>query len=231
MVAEQAQLLLRGIYVHRFQKQDFYPGVLDPVPAVQEVVDNLDNLTVAEMESQLYRIFSSQRDLHLNYIFPAPYSGFQSFLPLTFKRVQGSAGFFSVHVDTTNEEDFATYASDQRVPEVGDQVVAFNGIPIRSAVDDLVEVGQGANTFGGFSRALSRLTFRPHLLTLVPEEDEVTITFQTAKKSGRYGSQFERYTITLPWLTVGPPPVVEEEIQILSSSCLLYTSPSPRDRG
>ncbi len=207
VVAEQAQLLLRGVYVHRFQKQEFYPGVTDPVPAVQAVVDNLENLTVAEMESELYRIFSSQRDLHLNYIFPQPYANFQSSLPLTFKRVQGRRNFFDVHVDSVNAENFAAFAPDQRVPELGDQVIAYNGVPVRKAIDSLLELGQGANEFGGFSRALARLTFRPHLLTLVPEEDQVNITFR-AQKGGRYGRRYEHYTITMPWITAGPPPEV-----------------------
>jgi len=205
VVAEQAQLLLRGVYVHRFQKQDFYPGVTDPVPAVQAVVDDLDNLTVAEMEEELYRIFSSQRDLHLNYIFPQPYGSFRSFLPFTLKRVQGRRNFFDVRVDSVTAEDFATFAPGQRVPEVGDQIIAYNGVPVRRAIDNLVEVGQGANRFGGFSRALARLTFRPHLLTLVPEEDEVSITFRS-KNSGRSGRRYERYTVTIPWITTGPAP-------------------------
>jgi len=205
IVAEQAQLILSGVFVHRFQKQDFYPGITDPVPAVQAVVDNLDNLSVAEMEAELYRIFSSQRDLHLNYIFPQPYAGFQSFLPLTFKRVQGRRDFFHVRVDTVNADRFAEFAPSQRVPEIGDRVVAYNGVPIRSAINDLLEVGQGANRFGGFSRALARLTFRPHLLTLVPEEDEVSVTFRTTRGVGTPGRPRE-YTITMPWITAGPPP-------------------------
>lgn len=209
-VAEQAQLLLSGIYVHRFQKQDFYPGVTDPVPAVQAVVDNIDELTVPEMEAELYRIFSSQRDLHLNYIFPQPYAGFQSSLPLTFTRVQGRRNFFEVRVDAVNAERFAEFASDQRVPEVGDQVIAYNGVRISRAVNSLLEVGQGANRFGGFSRALARLTFRPHLLSLVPEEDEVTITFRGKKAGGR---GFERYTVTLPWITRVPAAVPAAQAQ------------------
>ncbi len=207
-VAEQSQLLLRGVFVHRFQKQDFYPGILDPVPAVQEVVDNIDELSVAEMEEQLYGIFASQRDLHLNYIFPQPYASFRSFLPLTLKRVQNRRNFFSVHVDAVNAEDFAQFAPDQRVPEVGDRVIAVNGVRIRRAVDDLVEIGQGANRFAGFSRALARLTFRPHLLTLVPEENEVTITLRSQTRS-QSGSR--RYTITVPWITQGPPPAAPAE--------------------
>lgn len=209
-VAEQAQLLLKGIYVHRFQKQDFYPGVTDPVPAVQAVVDSIDELTVSEMEAELYRIFSSQRDLHLNYIFPQPYASFQSSLPLTFKRIQGRRNFFDVRVDAVNVERFAAFAPDQRVPEVGDEVVAYNGVRIRTAVESILEVGQGANKFGGFSRALARLTFRPHLLSLVPEEDEVTITFR-AKNSGKYGRRYERYTVTIPWITRVPAPVAQAQ--------------------
>jgi len=206
VVAEQARLLVQGVYVHRFQKQDFYSDVIDPVPAIQEVVDNIDNLSVAEMEEQIYRIFSAQRDLHLNYIFPQPYANFRSALPLTFKRIQGRRNFFDVRVDSVNADDFATFAPDQRVPEIGDQVIAYNGVPVQQAINNLVEVGQGANRFGGFSRALASLTFRPHLLTLVPEEDEVSITFR-ARKAGRYGRRFERYTINMPWITRGPAPV------------------------
>lgn len=209
-VAEQAQLLLKGVYAHRFQKQDFYPGVTDPVPAVQAVVDNIGALSVPEMESELYRVFSSQRDLHLNYIFPQPYASFQSSLPLTFKRVQGRRNFFEVRVDAINAERFAAFAPDQRMPEVGDKVIAYNGVRVQKAVNNLLEVGQGANRFGGFSRALARLTFRPHLLSLVPEDDEVTITFR-GKKAGRYGRRYERYTVTIPWITRVPAPVAQTQ--------------------
>ncbi len=216
-VAEQAQLLLEGVYVHRFQKQDFYPGITDPVPAVQAVVDNIEELTVPEMEAELYRIFSSQRDLHLNYIFPQPYANFQSSLPFTFKRVQGRRDFFEVRVDSINAERFAEFAPDQRMPEVGDQVLSYNGVRIRTAANNIVEVGQGANKFGGFSRALARLTFRPHLLSLVPEEDEVTITFRS-KNSGRYGRKGKKYTVTIPWITRVPAPVQAAQAQQRSFS-------------
>lgn len=226
-VAEQSQLLLKGIYVHRFQKQDFYPGVTDPATAVQAVVDNIDDLSVPEMESELYRIFSSQRDLHLNYIFPQPYASFQSSLPLTFKRVQGRRNFFEVRVDAINAGRFATFAPDQRVPEVGDQVIAYNGVRIRNAVNNIIEVGQGANKFGGFSRALARLTFRPHLLSLVPEEDEVTITFRS-KKAGRHGRKYERYTVTIPWITRVPAPVIAQAQQRSAAITIQNSSTKPR---
>ena len=207
-IAEQAQVLLEGVYVHRFQKQDFYPGVTDPVPAIQGVIDNLENLSVAEMEEQIYDIFSSQRDLHLNYIFPQPYASASTFLPLTFTRTRGRFDFFQVRVDSVNADRFAEFAPDQRVPEVGDRVVSYNGLPVRTAVNNLLAVGQGANRFGGFNRAVARLTFAPQIVQLLPEEDEVTITLRSSTRGAN--GRFEHYSITVPWITRTPEPVVSQ---------------------
>lgn len=204
-IAEQSQVLLEGVYVHRFQKQDFYPGVTDPVPAIQGVIDNIENLSVAEMEEQIYDIFSSQRDLHLNYIFPQPYASASTFLPLTLTRTRGRFNFFQVRVDSVNADRFAEFAPDQRVPEIGDRVISYNGLPVNQAVENLLAVGQGANRFGGFSRAVARLTFAPQIVQLLPEEDEVTVTLLSSTRGAN--GRFERYTITVPWITSTPAPV------------------------
>jgi C-terminal processing protease CtpA/Prc len=205
IVAEQAQVLLAGVYTNRFQKQEFYPGVTDPAIAIQAVVDNIDNLSVDEMEAQIYQIFASQRDLHLNYIFPQPYASSRAFLPLNFTRTRGFRNFFEVRVNSVNADQFAEFAPDQRVPEIGDQVISYNGVPVRTAVKNLLTVGQGANRFGGFNRAVARLTFAPQIVQLLPEEDEVTIKFRSAKRSKR--GQPRHYSITMPWVTRTPEPV------------------------
>ena len=202
VIAEQAQILLSGVYVNRFQKQDFYPGVTDPAPAIQAVVDNIDSLSVDEMEAQIYQIFASQRDLHLNYIFPQPYASSRTFLPLNFTRTQGFRDFFEVRVDSVNADQFTEFAPEQRVPEIGDQVISYNGVPVRNAIDNLLTVGQGANRFGGFNRAVARLTFAPQIVQLLPEEDQVTIEFRSTKRSKK--GRFERYSVTLPWITSTP---------------------------
>ncbi len=215
VIAQQSQVVLAGLYANRVQKQDFYPGVTDPAVAIQDVIDNIDSLTVAEMEEQIYEIFASQRDLHLNYIFPQPYSQSFTFLPLTLTRTKGFRNFFEVRVASTNIDQFAQFAPDQRVPEVGDQLLSYNGKPVRQAVDDLVNVGQGANRFGGFSGAVSRLTAAPQIINLLPEEDEVTMTFRSAKR-GKYG-RFEKYSITLPWINRTPAPAAEASLQRVQS--------------
>lgn len=199
IMAEQAQIFLRDLYVHKFEKLDFYPGLEDPIPLIEEVVKNVDSLSTAELEEAIYRIFVSQRDLHLNYLFPTPYGGFRSFLPLTFTRTEGRREFFEVRVNAVDEETFASFASDQRVPEIGDRVVSYDHLPISKAVERQLVTAQGANRFGGFTRALGQMTFVSHLLHLVPEENEVTMTL-VSDKNGHP----DFYTITLPWVVQLP---------------------------
>lgn len=199
IMAEQAQIFLRDLYVHRFEKIDFYPESEDPVPAIAEVVNNVDSLTTTELEEAIYNIFVSQRDLHLNYIFPAPHNSFRSFLPLTFTRTESRDDFFEVRINAVDEETFRSFAPDQRIPEVGDRVVSYDHLPIAKAVDRQLATAQGANRFGGFTRALGQMTFVSHLLHLVPEENEVTMTLVSGK-----GRRSDFYTITLPWVVEVP---------------------------
>lgn len=202
VMVEQAQIFLRDLYVHRFEKLDFYQGLEDPVPAIEDVVRNIDSLTSAEMEETIYRIFVSQRDLHLNYIFPSPYGDYRSLLPLTLTRTASEADFFEVRVNAFSEDLFDEFASDQRRPLIGDQVLRYNKMPIRRAVRRQLETAQGANRFGGFSRALGQMTVVPHFLHLVPEENEVEITLMSSgSTTSMYG---EIYTVTLPWITQVP---------------------------
>ncbi|MEL6183842.1 MAG: S41 family peptidase [Myxococcota bacterium] len=196
-IAQEAKVML-DIYVHRFEKQSFYPGVLDPVPAAAQVLKDIDSLSVAEMEERLYRIFASQRDLHLNYVFPPPYSQWSSFLPFTLARTQSRRDRFEARVSSVSAQLFAQYAPGQRVPVIGDKLIAYGGLPIADAIREQQETSQGANEFGGFVRAIDELTFISHLLHLVPPTDTVELTFLPDERRAH------PYTITLPWITEGP---------------------------
>ena len=197
LTAEQAQIFLRDLYVHRFEKLAFYRNLADPVPAIANVVANIDTMTTAEMEEAIYRIFVAQRDLHLNYTFLPPYSNFQTFIPLTFNRTTRPDEFFEVRVTAVNAEQFQQFAPNQRVPEVGDKVMRYDRLPIRQAVRRQQQTAQGANRFGGFSRALDQMTFIPHFLHLVPANDTLEIMLWSDRTRSNY-------TITIPWLTQFP---------------------------
>lgn len=199
LIAEQALILFRDLYVNRLAKQDFYSYPLDPLPAIEEVLGSVDELSTEQFEGRVYEIFVSQRDLHLNYVFPKPYADFETYIPLTFTRVKSVGDPFEVRVESVNAEKCGQFYPGQRVPRVGDRVLAYGGLPVGEAVKGQLQTAQGANQYGGFSRALGMMTFIPHRLHLVPAEDAVRLTLQSFETG-------EVYDIDTPWLTLFPQP-------------------------
>lgn len=196
-VAEQAQAFLRDLYVHRYHKPYYYWGQSDPGVAIQKVVKDVDKLSTKELNLAIYRIFCAQRDLHLNYYFPAPHSLYTSFIPLTFARTSGRGNFFEVRVSAVNAQQFAQYAPGQRVPALGDQVISYNGKSVYLEVMNLLPITQGANPYGGFTRAIQNMTMLSHRRREVPKTNEVKLQLKAYRPDGKG----EYYSITVPWLT------------------------------
>jgi len=199
LLAEQAQLLLKELYVNQHAKNLYYGisptvnGHVDPVTAVKEVVKNIENLTTTEVHYQLSSIFTSQRDLHLNYNFPLPHSNYMSFIPVSFTRVDDGSDFHQVRIDRIYKGFTDRFVTDQRVPSVGDIVIEYNGQPIKDAAESKYTTAGGANEFAGFSRALQRLTFIPQRAEAAPEENHIVLKLRSAVTG-------EEYTTQLPWL-------------------------------
>ena len=129
LLAEQSQLLLRDLYVNRYQKNEFYgtnpnfTGHVDPALKVQNVVANIDRLSTAELHKNLSQIFVSQRDLHLNYNFPLPHAAFISFLPFNFARTESAEDENEVRIGNVYGVFFDVFFPNQRKPLVGDLVL------------------------------------------------------------------------------------------------------------
>jgi C-terminal processing protease CtpA/Prc len=199
-LAEQAQLFLRDLYVNRYAKDIYYgnnpdwnKGHVNPADAVQKVINNIDQLSTAQLHAQLSQIFINQRDLHLNYNFPLPHAAFLSFLPINFARTADGAELNEVRIDRVYANYFNTLLPSLRKPEVGDQVLEYAGLPIKQAVNNVVINGAGANLYGGFSRAIQYMTLVPQSGKLPPANDRVLIKLRSAKTG-------EVYSIDLPWL-------------------------------
>ncbi|MDW5416160.1 S41 family peptidase [Iodobacter sp. CM08] len=200
VLAEQAQLLLRDLYVNRYAKDLYYgnnpdwnKGHVNPADAVQQVINNLDKLSTAQLHTKLSQIFLNQRDLHLNYNFPLPHAAFLSFLPINFARTTQGAEQNEVRIDRVYPRYFDALLSSIRKPEVGDQVLEYGGLPIKQAVNKVVISGAGANLYGGFSRAIQKMTLVSQSSNVPPENDRVLIKLRSAKTG-------EIYSIDLPWL-------------------------------
>ena len=137
------------------------------------------------MHTHLSQLFISQRDLHLNYTLPAPFGEHQSYLPFNFDRVTHNGDEFSVALSSV-WGSFSARFPDQPVPQVGDLVIAYQGEPIAQAVKSRQAKSAGANPYAGFARTLNDMRFKSHRSTTLPQDDTVTLTFESATTGEQY---------------------------------------------
>lgn len=207
--------IIEGMYVHRFDKQEFYSDFKDPVVELKALRDRVDSLATAEVQTEILRIVSSLRDLHTRYSLPSPFSNAESFLPFTLARTEELPGFSVYRVSAVNKQIFKAFAANQRIPEIGDQLILYNDTTVYGALEERVQPASGANRHGGIARALISLTYRSHRVELPPEEDSVRLKF--LDDSSPFGSD-SVYTIELPWLSqflgnLAPDAVASERLE------------------
>lgn len=199
-VANQAYILLKDLYVHRHQKDLYYgtspnpDGHISPVKAMEKLLGELDQLSTAQMHQRIQQIFLSQRDLHLNYIYPNSYANFASFLPFRLARVTDGDNAFQVRISEVWHGTYQFYLPDAQRPSLGDTIISYNGKPVKEAIEQFLPTAGGANTYGGFVRGIDHLRYRSHRSASVPVNDKVTFEMLSAQTG-------EKYTLTVPWLS------------------------------
>ncbi|NUZ09342.1 hypothetical protein HUZ36_00980 [Pseudoalteromonas sp. McH1-7] len=202
LVAEQAKLLLDGLYVNKYAKNLYYglspAGHLDPVVAIDELINNMGNLSSTQFHQQLQQIFLSQRDFHLDYNYPAPMKNFISFVPVHFAQTVSAEGSKEVRVNRI-WQNYTVLAPEIASVSLGDKVVAYNGQPIIEAVNNNLFKGGGANPDGGFVGAVNTLTIKSHNKHFPPQQDALTITLESYETG-------ETYSINVPWLVFNSKP-------------------------
>ncbi len=224
VLVEQATLVLEQVYVNQHQKNAYYgisptaDGHLDPVKNINEIAANVAHLSTAQLHTKLSQLFISQRDLHLSYGLPAPFGEHQSYLPLSLTRVTHEGNEFSVAISSV-WGSFSRLFPDQRVPQVGDLVIAYQGESIVQAVQNRMARSNGANPYAGFVRTLRDMRFRSHRSSGLPGEDTVTLTLASATTG-------EEYDVTLDWYLyhpekIGGAPAVSKATQSAPSDSML----------
>lgn len=202
LVAEQAKLLLDGLYVNKYAKNLYYglspAGHLDPVVAVDDLINNMGNLSSSQFHQQLQKIFLSQRDFHLDYNYPAPMKNFVSFVPVHFAQTVNADGSKEVRVNRI-WQNYTVLAPDTSTVSLGDKVIAYNGQAVTDVVNNTLFQGGGANPDGGFVGALNNLTIKSHNKQMPPQNDALTLTLESYETG-------EIYSVNLPWLVYNGNP-------------------------
>lgn len=176
-LVDQALVMIEQCYVHLALKQAMH--AVDPVQRLRLLRDRLASLTdeargpEVAFHRELAAIFASVRDLHTNYLLPAPFRGRTAFLPFLVERYHdpddGGEHFIVTKVA-------AGMAHPTLVPEV--EVLHWNGTPVRRAVEANARLQAGSNAEASFARGLDALTIRPMVRSLPPDEDWVVVTYR-----------------------------------------------------
>ena len=191
VLVDQALVMIEQCYVHRVLKQAMH--AVDPVQRLRllrarlAMLDEEDRGPEVAFHRELGDIFASVRDLHTNYLLPAPFRGRTAFLPFLVERyvdpptdpptdppadTGGDGG--GEHFVVTKVATGMVHPTF--VPEV--EVLHWNGMPVRRAVEANARQQGGSNEDAGFARGLDALTIRPMVRSLPPDEDWVVVTYR-----------------------------------------------------
>jgi hypothetical protein len=213
LIVRQALILIEQNYAHLPLKRAMH--AIDPVQRLRLLLQTLEQApaaaqpTEAEFHRELTDIFTSVRDLHTNYLLPAPFNQMTAFLPFMVEDYfEGGKRKYVVSHFTTgfNHPTF--------VPGV--EVIYWNGVPIDRAVMNNAQRYAGSNREARHARGVQTLTTRALRIALPPDEQWVIVGYKPAS-----GSLQE---IRVDWMVNPPLPAgsdgAEEGTDLASSAVL-----------
>jgi hypothetical protein len=198
LLVDQALLLLEQNYVHLPLKVAMH--AVNPLQRLRVMRARMERQTAETMEAewifhrQMSSIFHSVRDLHTNYLLPAPFAGKIAFLPFMIEKC----------FDLTGEHYLITRTvTGYTAPQfgAGAEVTHWNGTPIARAVALNGAQFAGSNDAANLARGLESLTLRPLVIQSPPDEEWVTLTYLGLDGSAQELREQWKVTTNLPPMT------------------------------
>ena len=192
-IVEQALLLLNMNYVHLPLKRAMH--AVDPIQRLKLLRFRLLEMKESQLPSEMQfhqrmiEIFASTRDLHTMYLLPAPFKDRVAYLPFLieqyFETIRGerTEKFMVSRVVTEFYESIPIAGPEVLFFEPGVEVLYWNGVPLRRAIEINGETQAGSNIEARFARGLDNLTIRPLETSLPPDEVWVDLTYRS--RTGR----------------------------------------------
>ncbi|MEJ8645739.1 S41 family peptidase [Streptomyces sp. MS1.HAVA.3] len=182
LLVDQALVLLEQNYVHLPLKVAMH--AVNPVQRLRLIRRQLEQQTAATMppewifHSEMSKVFHSVRDLHTNYMLPAPFAGKIAFLPFRVEETtDGPRPRFLVTRITQG------FSAPGFAPGV--EITHWSGIPIEQAVELNAARFAGSNVAARRSRGVQSLTVRSLSAHLPPFEEWVTVSYKGADGTAR----------------------------------------------
>ena len=211
LLVEQALVLLEQTYVHLQLKRSMH--AVDPIQRLKllqyRLSQSSENKLPHEIQfhNEMTDIFTSVRDLHTNYLLPLPFKDKVAYLPFLVEEYYENEEpkyIVSKLVDNFNHPTF----------KPGVEILYWNGVPIRKAIEINANRQAGSNSAARFARGLNALTVRPMIRMLPPDEEWVTITYRSLD-----GKVLE---FKQEWLVFSPEPSggVDPDSRIMEATVL-----------
>ncbi len=177
ILIEQALVLLEQNYAHLPLKSAMY--AISPVRRLRLLQDQTiradaeNQLTDQQFHREMLSIFLSLRDLHTNYVLPAPYNRMIAFVPFLIEEF---------HEDGQRRYLVSRLIAGFNQPPFGPgaEVLSWNGIPIARAVELNGDRFAGSNPDARRARGVETMTIRSLSGSLPPDEDHVVVEYRTA---------------------------------------------------
>ncbi|MFZ1546731.1 MAG: S41 family peptidase [Candidatus Nitrotoga sp.] len=176
LIVQQALILIEQNYVHLPLKRAMHS--IDPVQRLKLVLQTLKQVPAAAQPSEadfhreITEIFMSVRDLHTNYLLPAPFNQMTAFLPFMVEDYfdSGKRKYLISHVaQGFNHQTFVS----------GVEVIYWNGMPIERAAMNNADKYAGSNRDARIARGVQTLTTRALRIALPPDEEWVIVGYRT----------------------------------------------------
>jgi Peptidase family S41 len=217
-IVEQALLLLNMNYVHLPLKRAMH--AVDPIQRLKLLRFRLLEMKESELPVEMHfhqrmmEIFATTRDLHTMYLLPVPFKDQVAYLPFLIEQ------YFERNKKGERVEKFivSRVVKDfyDSIPNAGPEVLSFepgvevlywNGVPVKRAIELNGESQAGSNIDARFARGLDNLTIRPLETSLPPDEIWVNVTYRSRKG--------EVLTVNQEWLVylsgaAGTPPLASK---------------------
>jgi hypothetical protein len=169
LLIEQARVMLELVYVHLPLKRAIH--TIDPLQRLRLLKLHHESMQERAFQSEMINIFISLRDLHTNYMLPTGYRTKFAFLPFRIEE-------FYANQERKFVVSWVSPVSTDRNLKEGAVVTHWNGSPIDLAVARNAEKEAGSNSEARRAQGVEALTLRWLGMSLPPDEDWVTLTYQ-----------------------------------------------------
>lgn len=170
-------------------------------------------MTNYEFNTELSRLFLSLRDFHTNYYMPGVHACLTAFKSLWFTVIDETLKFNGQEVGKVVVAG-SSYVSEIRVrsPEsakvqIGDELLAVDGVGVYEYIQSLKYVSGGANEFGSLRASLMFMSVRNGKLWEMPPENTNVYTFKSILNG-------EVYNVNLPWVVMKGDACVENNLNL-----------------